>query len=807
MHAPRRGRYGRAMKVWIAVIALVFVGWLVTASQRTALAWSAATGVYGEESYQSHQFRWMDSPAEIVVWSPRDQNTSLEGEWRCGFHSANAVLELSVNGQTVAQMPVSQTIQHVDWPVLHLKKGRNILRWVSSAGHARISVPDARVVAMGVQDLLLRGNDHDRMPQADCLPFFIGAGLLIIIARQIITGLQLREVDALGGGMVGAFAALSLSATVLSFFDTLTGATWIVGLMMIAAILQWSTKRITPGDDAGNTPFPLWQIALILLPALFVAWVQLISPVAKFDDLMYHGSRAGYWLGNHSVFPFPSHNERQEVFPYAGDLLFAFGVFTARNETLGRMMVFLAYPGMLLLIAGLLRKRGVSAGVAIGTAWLVGSTPQVRDAAIGIKPDLWGLVFALIAINEVWNIWHAPHAPGRKTSGAIVLGSICAAIAIKTTFLLLIPLAFVPLLMAGSFKERIQLAGVVAGSLFSFGLLVTFVHNKKYEKGWLGSPEMVRIHRPDPGVGAVRRQLERLPFLLVGIPWVPNETLRNQIEKQLDDLSVLTGAAKPLPLESSQEWPGRFAPTVPEFNRGYSLLWLFGLFGLTAGLLNLKTLMSDRDGVAGLAVIGLGLSLMIGVATAVRWQANSDVPARFLVAGFAVTMVGAAYCWSRAGWRHPAIMLSLASLLAFHAVPFLQATHLFLLQVGRGGIGNGGGTSALSPAAAIIPPRSRILLFASQATGDYVLFHPAAGFLTTVMPWGRRPFSEKAFASVLARDNPDFIVFEGRDSVSFHWHDPVSLAPFLNFLDKSPLFFRVSGGAPNLIYQRHGYVP
>ena len=577
--------------------------------------------------------------------------------------------------------------------------------------------------------------------------------------------------------------------------------------MTIAAGMQWCTKRITQGDNPGNPPFALWQIALILLPALLVAWVQLLSPVAKFDDLMYHGSRAGYWLGNHSVFPFPSHNERQEVFPYAGDLLFAFGVFTARNETLGRMMVFLAYPGILLLTAGLLRKRGVSAGLAIGTAWLIGSAPQVRDAAIGIKPDLWGLVFSLIAINEIWNIWRAPHAPGRKISYVIGLGSICAAIAVKTTFLLLIPLALVPLLMARSFKERIQLAGVVAGSLFSFGLLVTFVHNKKYEKGWLGSPEMVRVHRPDPGVGAVRRQLERLPFVVIGLPWIPNETLRGQIEKRLNELSVLTGAAKPLPLESGQGWPGNFAPTVPEFNRGYSLLWLFALFGVTAGLLNLKTLMSDRDGVAGIAVMGLGLSLMIGVATAVRWQANSDVPERFLVAGFAVTTVGAAYCWSRAGWRHPAIQVLLACLLAFHAIPFLQASHLFLLQVGRGGVGNGGGDSALSPAAAIIPPRSRILLFASQSDGDYVLFHPDAGFITKVFPWGRQPFSEKAFASVLATDNPDFIVFEGPDSVSFHWHPPLSLTPFLNYLDKSPQFSRESRGAPNLIYQRHGYVP
>jgi hypothetical protein len=113
----------------------------------------------------------------------------------------------------------------------------------------------------------------------------------------------------------------------------------------------------------------------------------------------------------------------------------------------------------------------------------------------------------------------------------------------------------------------------------------------------------------------------------------------------------------------------------------------------------------------------------------------------------------------------------------------------------------------LSPAAAIIPLGSRVLLFASQSSGDYVLFHPAGGFPTKVFPWGRQPFSESAFMARLKGDAPDVVVFERADAVSFHWHEPLPLASFIHSLEQTHLFYRESNGAPNLIYKRYGITP
>src|SRR5690606_23672760 len=112
--------------------------------------------------------------------------------------------------------------------------------------------------------------------------------------------------------------------------------------------------------------------------------------------------------------------------------------------------------------------------------------------------------------------------------------------------------------------------------------------------------------------------------------------------------------------------------------------------------------------------------------------------------------------------------------------------------------------SVLSPAAAVIQPGSRILLFASQSSGDYVLFHPNSGFPTRVSLWGRQAYSEGAFNAVLTSSAFDYIVFERPESVSFHWHDPLPLSPFIQYLENSGLFSREPAGAPNLIFRRNG---
>lgn len=774
--------------------------WIGTSNRPTPMSWGPVSGVYGEETDGIHRFRWMDTPAEIAVWSPSAREVSIAGEWRCGFHSPESFLEPEINGQPLAKMRLGPELQRVTWPAVPLKSGRNILRFVSSSGHEQISAQDIRVVAVGVRDLQVN-HPETMLHRGDCW-FFLGIGILAFIGWRVSVLLGFRQVDALGAGLLGAFGSLSASATALSTVHALTGTTWIAALVVLAAGLMCVKKGTSPGPEP-MVSLTGWQVLLLLLPALMVGVAQILSPITKYDDLMYHGSRAGYWLGNRSVFPFLSHNERQEVFPYAGDLLFAFGVFSSHGEVPGKIAVFLAYPGILLLTAGLLLKRGLPRGMAIGTAWAVGVAPLVRDAAIGIKPDLWGLVFTLVAINAAWDIWHEPQSPRRRIHAAIVVGAICAAVAIKTTFLLLLPVALVPLIRS-TLKERVQLLAITLGCLLAFGLVVTFAHNLGQKGGWLGSPAMMAVHRPAPGAVTMERHLARLPFLIFGLPWVPSETLRHRLNQDLASLADSLGATKVLPSENSGGWPGVFTVTVPEFNRGYSMLWLIGIAGTLAAIANINALRSDRDARSAAAILLLGTILILGVACGVRWQSHSGIPDRLLVPGMAVFSVGAAWWWYHGGFRHRGIRGVLAALLLAHAVPFLHESRLFLVRMRNGGMATDRGNSVLSPAAAVVPPGSRVLLFASQSSGDYVLFHPEFGFPTTVIPWGRRTFSESDFASELTHSNPDFVVFEEAEATYFHWDDPLPLHPFIQYLEKTGRFRLVPGGAPNLIYKRHG---
>jgi hypothetical protein len=539
---------------------------------------------------------------------------------------------------------------------------------------------------------------------------------------------------------------------------------------------------------------------ILLLPAALVGWMQFVSPIGKYDDLMYHGSRAGYWLHSHSVFPFVSHNERQEAFPYAGDLIFAFGVFTAHSETLGRMLVFVAYPALLFLTAGILRKHGVRPGPAIAAACVVGVTPQVFSAALGIKPELWGALFALIALDVTCNALDASNAGERRKQCAILLAAIAAAIGTKFTYLILIPLGFVPFLLHRR-RDYLFMLTVGACAMLVFGLPVTLSHNRTHYQGWLGSPTFTSGHRPDPGVTPIVRHLERLPFTLVGVPWVPSARVRHVLETTLQAAADGIGASRPLRMERPDKWPGRFSTEVPKVDTGYSLLWV-GAFGvLVASLGSNPRMRRDRTGRMALAYIAFAICFTAGVACTVRWQIPADVPRRFLIAGSVAMVIGSVTYWQHTKSGQPVLSAAVLALSTFHALPFLnEVRHLF-----AGDIPYRQPESVLMPAADVVPPGARVLLVASQDSGDYVLFHPKLGFPTAVVTWGQRPFASSQIDSTLRDTRVNAVVFEG-EQVWWPREDfegPESYAstePFRELLERQTDFVRQPGGYPNIVY-------
>jgi hypothetical protein len=634
------------------------------------------------------------------------------------------------------------------------------------------------------------------------LLFLIGLTALVLLCWRVPMLWRLQGFDGCAAGLLVAFAALSLSATVLSIFGVLTGVTWVAALAVMAGGAL--VAKSPAGSDRPGLGFSSGQLMLLLLPAVLVGYAQFVSPVSKFDDLMYHGSRAGYWLGNQSVFPFATHNERQAVFPYAGDLLFAFGVFTARSELLGRMLVFLSYPLTLILVAGMLRGRAVPVGLAIGAAWVVGVTPLVRDAGIGIKPDLWGAVFALIAVNAVWSYLDRSSSLRERGAHAIVLlGAVCAAIAVKFTFLLLAPLAAVALLRPAPLRVRALWLATIPCWVVTFGLVFTVIHSRIHEGGWLGSPELTSTMRGPDSADGILRHLARLPFVIVGMPVILTEGLRQTTEDTLRAAADRLGATVPLPLESADEpWPGLFVPTVPRVNYTFSLLWAFAIVALVAAVVRWRRLVSSSDGRMALLTLAIGAVFIVAAACTVRWQTYSAVPERLLVPGMVIAMVGVAWVWYLvlSGYR---VFVALAVAMAvLHVLPFANLTRLSLVVSQKEIAARAYQREPLGRAAPVVEPGSRVLLVAGQAATDYLLFHPWAGFPTRVFPWGRKPFAEEAFAAALKETSADTVVLESSDRLSYHWHPDVPAGPFLDFLDGQGGFHRVSAGESTVLYVR-----
>jgi len=788
--------------LWLAAfISFISLAWILNSFWRQSLLWQPAGGFYQTEMYDNHRYFWLQSPAELTVHADQAAVCNISAAWRCGFHKQNATLEIFLNGEQIHKATIGQKLKTIAISNVHFKAGSNSIRIVSDAGNVRISQKDPRTVAVGMQDF----SANQLTPPLDegYAVFFAGFSALCLFGIRISRFAGEDSQARLSAGLLASFCALSLSATCLSAVHGLNGTSWTLVLGAMALCPFWQRKT-QPASIPQESLLSKWQIGVLLLPAVIMGGIQLMSPVTKYDDLMYHGSRAGYWLWNQSVFPFPTHNERQEVFPYSGDLIFAFGVLTAKSEVLGRLLVFLAYPATLLFAANILRKRKVSPALAIGAAWIAGSFPQTLDAAIGIKPDLWGTVFLLICFDSAWTLLGETSRRNQIVHSILLPGAITAAIAIKFTFLLLLPLGLLPFLKARDWAQR----GIVAGSFLAFslalGLVWTCVHNKLYEGGWLGSPAMADVHQPEPGLQTRVRQMSRLPFLFVGIPWLPEEHLRSYVNEGLFWVASHTGALKPLPLEEPEGWPGRFQPSVSEYDRGYSLLWLFVIMGLATGTA-VYMRSNNRSEFKG-AILGvvIGVGLIVGITCKVRWQENSIIPIRFLVPGAAVLILSAVWFWDQGRHKGKVTIIAFFLLIAVHGIPFFHTCWSFYsAQLDHGFSYVAQAESVLSPAAGVIPAGSKVLLFSSQSSGDYVLFHANQGFSTYLCTWGRASFSPSSFAQVLDRFQPDFIVFEDAQHLNLHWHGVLDTRPFINYLGNSSAYFQFPGAEPILIYRRN----
>src|SRR6185295_252421 len=80
--------------------------------------------------------------------------------------------------------------------------------------------------------------------------------------------------------------------------------------------------------------------ALILIIGMLAlsAITQIATPIHTGDEKMYHASRVIYWIQNQSVFPFATHNDRQNITPFGSELFFLWPVLLTKTELIGRFV-------------------------------------------------------------------------------------------------------------------------------------------------------------------------------------------------------------------------------------------------------------------------------------------------------------------------------------------------------------------------------------------------------------------------------------------------------------------------------------
>jgi hypothetical protein len=601
-----------------------------------------------------------------------------------------------------------------------------------------------------------------------------------------------RGDDRFWGMVLGTFAQWGTLATVLSLGHALTPRGWLLGLTAItcAAILV-ARIRAPPGSTSAVDPVPhrpraatiagVAMLGLVVGAALVVQWR---TPLHKGDDLMYHASRAAYWLDHRSLLPYPTHNDRQNVFPTSGDLPFLIGLLFTHDERIARMVHLAALP---LALWGLLRLERVL-GVR-GPAALLGplafvTTPLVLASAEGIGAELWtalgllGLLHCLVGVVRGGDGGHGAGRGGGRL-GWFGLGAF-AALGMSFKLTLLPVLALLPIALAVraappvSRRALAGAGGLVAGVMAS-GLALTLITNTATYRHPLGPEAMRIIHTSDRGIRSLRVHAARVPFLLAGIPTFWSEALRQGFQHGANRLADRIGATTPLRWEQRAGWPGRFEVRVPPVDERFSLTALFGLG--SAVWVVYHCWRRRRRGRAVLRWPPAWIVLVTGwsflaVVLFLRWQAAAGLPDRFLVPFLAP----AAALVSLAFWalRRRSVSVALTLLLVWGLNPGTLTLAERLGRVLAEPPRAPGRVGVFADAVAALPAGARVLLVSNQNSGDYVLFAPEQGFSNVVIPWGQQPFDRAALLDRIARDRPTHVLIEDRDHVDFHWGGKLS---------------------------------
>src|SRR6266498_3462070 len=175
-------------------------------------------------------------------------------------------------------------------------------------------------------------------------------------------------------GWILAQAALALGSAALfrvAWPLARRGSPVVVGRARINSLGVW-LRALPPLALAGLA----CVVALVLCSAVTQAW----TPILGTDERMYHASRVIYWIQHHSLFPYETHNDRQNVFPFGSELFFLWPVLLTNSEGIARMVCWLGYPLAAIAAYILLRTLRLTPTSAIAGALVLVSTPIVAES-------------------------------------------------------------------------------------------------------------------------------------------------------------------------------------------------------------------------------------------------------------------------------------------------------------------------------------------------------------------------------------------------------------------------------------------
>jgi hypothetical protein len=620
-----------------------------------------------------------------------------------------------------------------------------------------------------------------------------------------------------------AMLHLGTVATLASLIHRLLPQPWLLGQLLICAL----TFKITGGIGWPGLSglLPIWRqvraavaswtseltpwalIALLVISASLVlsAITQAATPIQGFDEKMYHASRVLYWIQHQTVLPFETHNIRQTMVPFGSELFFLWPVLLTKSELLGRLVFWTAYPLAALGQYLLMRRMSVSRTAALVGVLILLCTPLVMSSAIGLKPELWSVV-ALLGL-AYWAVTIGSAAGGQRMPYFLLGIFAVLCINIRSFPVVTLPSLVLIAWWAGdslSLATRLKTisAGLACPALLST-LMIPLVANTFLYHHPLGPKAVRDIVEADFTPRTMYTHAVRFAALLAELPDVPaSADTRAAISKAANESIAALGADTPLKWEDDHPWPGRFAYSLPESSKRFSLaglLWLPVLFMAMAALVgNIATTWRQVRLTPVSALALLAIPLLAAILFGARWMVQSEVPGRFLVGPYPLFLsMGVAMLSLRLASRRWTLAIA-ALLVIYSAYQPIRAQAYDAVKAATNPVSGKAINEPFEEAIDLMPAGSRILLIGHQDAADYPLFSPASQYSNVVIPWGTSPFDPARMRHLIDSEKITHVLVQDDEHVSFHWFPAIDTRDMVRWLASDSGLKDVSLNVPKM---------